>query len=439
MTKEEALEIIKRNCTEGSQLREACAMAIPELAESEDEKFGGYILRVCKECVRANDNGLELSMSTTKRLLSYLEKQIGQKPLLNFDAISSWLRDHARRYVNSEFNEFHHCVEYDGTIDVERLIADLKVAVDGVALFDVDAAFDAREPRDNWEYIKEFCDKFGRIPKDIDELDVLVSYVMGKKQKEQKPDVEIYPIEDCDYGLEIALSILEKTLGKVQGYQTDDGIREHQTAIKAVKDVMKEQKPAEWSEDIIQKAVKEVGLTQHQIDWFKANVFPPKQEWSEEDEKIRQSIIKDIEWERNFTSATTGKVIGKYNEQINWLKSLPLNLKKKNEDVAKLCSNEWSEEDEEALRELLNILSRRELEVADDSEWLSFKLKSWVKLLHSYPKQEWSEEDERKLQKCIKIVERWEEDYDIAYTPYSSILKSLRPSWKPDGSIENIE
>lgn len=53
--------------------------------------------------------------------------------------------------------------------------------------FDVDAAFDAREPRDNWEYIKEFCDKFGRMPKDMDELDELVSYVMVKKQKEQKP------------------------------------------------------------------------------------------------------------------------------------------------------------------------------------------------------------------------------------------------------------
>ena len=50
---------------------------------------------------------------------------------------------------------------------------------------------------------------------------------------------EQHPIEDCDYGLEIALDILVKTLNKVQGYQTDDGIREHQTAIQAVKDAMK--------------------------------------------------------------------------------------------------------------------------------------------------------------------------------------------------------
>ena len=42
-------------------------------------------------------------------------------------------------------------------------------------------------------------------------------------------------------------------------------------------------------------------------------------------------------------------------------------------------------------------------------------------------KPEWGEEEERKLQKCIKIVERWEEDHDIAYAPYSGMLKSLRP------------
>lgn len=50
----------------------------------------------------------------------------------------------------------------------------------------------------------------------------------------------------------------------------------------------------EWSEDIIRKAVKEVGLTQHQINWFKNNVFPPKQEWSEEDEDMRKKAIEYI-------------------------------------------------------------------------------------------------------------------------------------------------
>ena len=54
---------------------------------------------------------------------------------------------------------------------------------------------------------------------------------------------------------------------------------------------LKEQKQ-EWSEDIIRKAVKEIGLTQHQIDWFKTNVFTPKQEYSDEDE----GRISDVLW-----------------------------------------------------------------------------------------------------------------------------------------------
>jgi hypothetical protein len=57
-------------------------------------------------------------------------------------------------------------------------------------------------------------------------------------------------------------------------------------------------------------------------------------------------------------------------------------------------------------------------------------MRSIIDTLQQKP-AEWSEEDESKLQKCIKIVERWEEDYDIAYEPYSGMLKSLRPSWKP--------
>ena len=70
------------------------------------------------------------------------------------------------------------------------------------------------------------------------------------------------------------------------------------------------------------------------------------------------------------------------------------------------------------------------------------KVAGMLKKLPSKKEQKparWSEEDERILQVCIKIVERWEEDYDIAYTPYSNALKSLRPSWKPSEEEEEPE
>ena len=52
-----------------------------------------------------------------------------------------------------------------------------------------------------------------------------------------------------DYGIDglwHAQNILEKTLGKVDGYQSDDGILEHKCAITAVKKLYK-QKSVEWS------------------------------------------------------------------------------------------------------------------------------------------------------------------------------------------------
>lgn len=113
--------------------------------------------------------------------------------------------------------------------------------------------------------------------------------------------------------------------------------------------------PKEWSEDIIQKSVEEVGPTQHQIDWFKTNVFPPKQEWSEEDEKMRQRIIRHIESEYqdwckdkygNSEIISDGKESCR--ERIAWLKSLRPSWKP-------------SEEQMEALRRTVNKLAKTDV------------------------------------------------------------------------------
>ena len=115
----------------------------------------------------------------------------------------------------------------------------------------------------------------------------------------------------------------------------------------------KEQKPAEWSEDIIRKAIKEVGLTQHQIDWFKTNVFPPKQEWSEEDEDMLNSCISSIEEAKENRYAykeTDGDT--SYDHEIAWLKSLRPVSKES-------LQPHWkpSEEQMKALNEIINTLA----------------------------------------------------------------------------------
>jgi hypothetical protein len=168
-------------------------------------------------------------------------------------------------------------------------------------------------------------------------------------------------------------------------------------------------KSAEWSDDIIRKAVKEVGLTQHQIDWFKTNVFPPKQEWSEEDELMRTAILNTLDRVGDY---------GTIGMQKDWLKSLPLNLKKKNEDVAKLCSNEWSEEDEKVLNSIIAYIETGNIYATS-----KVNMKVWLKSLRPQPKWKPSEEQMEAL-----------DEYIYAKVPntgkYSKAVLSLRDKLK---------
>ncbi len=88
-----------------------------------------------------------------------------------------------------------------------------------------------------------------------------------KKIDNEEVNGEVYGID----GLYHAQRILEKTLGRVDGYQSDDGILEHKCAISAVKKLY-EQKPA-WSEaddeelEIVINALK--GAGRHgSVDWL---------------------------------------------------------------------------------------------------------------------------------------------------------------------------
>jgi len=102
-------------------------------------------------------------------------------------------------------------------------------------------------------------------------------------------------------------------------YPTHGSLKEEKDKMLAYLEKQKEQKPAEWSEDIIQKAVKEVGLTQYQIDWFKTNVFQPKREWSEEDEAAWGDLMWCIEQARK--SAKDENDMGNIWFAENWVKN----------------------------------------------------------------------------------------------------------------------
>ena len=105
------------------------------------------------------------------------------------------------------------------------------------------------------------------------------------KAWEEEADIE--EVNGEDYGIDglyHAQRILEKTLGEVDGYQSDDGILDHKAAITAVK-----------------------------------KIYEHKSAWSEEDEKNLQGIIDEIQ--ANKSSAPSYD-INVYDRYLSWLKSL---------------------------------------------------------------------------------------------------------------------
>ena len=90
----------------------------------------------------------------------------------------------------------------------------------------------------------------------------VVELYYGNTDEQEKKDCLAWLEKQCgqksaelpkgeDYGIDglyAAIDILQKVLGEVDGYQSDDGILEHKCAITAVKKLY-EKKPTKWSEE----------------------------------------------------------------------------------------------------------------------------------------------------------------------------------------------
>ena len=102
----------------------------------------------------------------------------------------------------------------------------------GFVLSEVEKVFPELAESEDEKIKREFCeDIWTFIPNE--KAHKYIAWL--EKQGEKKP-VEEYNSED--FGIDSlyhAQRILEKTLGEVEGYQSDDGILEHKCAISAVK------------------------------------------------------------------------------------------------------------------------------------------------------------------------------------------------------------
>ena len=200
---------------------------------------------------------------------------------------------------------------------------------------------------------------------------------------------------------------------------------------------------AEWSEDIIRKAVKEVGLTQHQIDWFETNVFPPKQEWSVEDEEMFFFINELMENKgRDYFTTLV------YDAVQNWLKNRFKSLRpKKNISYGELplVSIDYVEGldtdfEKQVGAVIASAMNREHQFTSKYIKWTAQRLIECAKDKqnseeeHVSDNKEWSEDDENAITTAIRACRYMTENFENSTKQYEDAmerLKSLRPSWKP--------
>ena len=132
-------------------------------------------------------------------------------------------------------------------------------------------------------------------------------------------------------------------------------------------------------------------------------------EWSEEDEQMYEGLIYDLQKLEKLSDFPIS--INSY----KWLKSRFKLLRPQ-------PKQEWSNEDEEHLKAIINlILGGTHLAYEGDVNWLKdlpnrFSLQQKVK---------WSEEDEKHIQKAIECV------YTNGFSSTVDFLRRIRPGWKP--------
>lgn len=108
-----------------------------------------------------------------------------------------------------------------------------------------------------------------------------------EKQGEQKP---VKSEQNCYHndGLYYAIDILEKTFGKVEGYQSDDGKMEHQTAIETV-NALYHKKPNHWK-----PSEEQMEAIKYFIDFHRPQANASTEGWKEFEnlERLYNNLLK---------------------------------------------------------------------------------------------------------------------------------------------------
>jgi len=375
-----------------NEQKEKLKYIFPELKESEDERIRKDLCKAIWTYIPTEEG---------KEYIAWLEKQGEQKPVDKVEPkfkVGNWyqcIKDFFGKGITFDKNTAYYCAK-EGCLQDEYgcHIAIVKDLYDNFKLWTIDDAKDgdvlvygdnpddkhveiimlfksARNSYSAFTYFHIFDDAYrvddwcdcgkNTHPATKEQRDLLfqkmkeASYEWDAEKKELKK-IDNKEYNDEDYGIDglfHAQIILENTLGKVAGYQSDDGILEHKCAISAVKKLY-EQKFIEWSKededmrDTIIRDLKRLGgdivnikpAYKAEIDWLKSlkDRVQPKQEWSEEDEEYLNFVIAAMKTlqvkctENEIKQHSNSQAAPYYAKVINWLQRLrPVSDERKSE------------------------------------------------------------------------------------------------------------
>lgn len=183
------------------------------------------------------------------------------------------------------------------------------------------------------------------------------------------------------------------------------------------------QKPT-WSEgdenmlnDILENYKLRIYLGKSEIEWIESLKhriqLQPKQEWSEEDERMLSRCIKSVESSKNFAEVQTFKEAK--DKEKDWLKTLP-------ERFNPQPKQEWSEEDEDNIKTLIQVV-RGQLGL---SECRQEYIVNWLKSL----RPSWRPSEEQ--MEALKHTAEWKRYSDPQLFSLYEHLKKLKGQEEPE-------
>ena len=339
---DEALEVAKRNleaieeCGEGTSFayegfRNTLIHIFPELKESEDERIRKELI-----CYFEKYPSIVIGPFNTKECIAWLEKQSTPQVRTGLEWVNT-IDDACDKRYSEEYAHGEYCHEQSFKWGFQE----------GV----------------------DWLEKQKGTEREIEG-----NYLCNGEQK---------PIEEVngeDYGIDglyAAMDILNKTLGQVEGYQSDDGILEHKAAMTAVKKLYK-QKPVELEKEeksrLMKKCVHRAYQQGYDTGFFMATTeLEHKQEWSEEDESMRIKCIGIFE---TYCAEDASRL-------ITWLKSIKDRVQPE---------QEWSEEDEERQEETIELLETL-IDHPKFRNYATTRCVDWLKSLR--PQKQWKPSEEQ--------------------------------------------